>query len=165
MKVLIISLPRTGSTSLLEKISKDENIKNVISEPFGFYGNPSLIDFSKPMVVKTIINQAEKGIEFYKEWSKKFDKVVLLSRKNLKECAESCSYLMYNLQFGFKHDQEYVYTQPPNYKEIESEIYKSDLDIHTLGNLLNIKVQYYEDLFDVNGPNRQRKENIFKNII
>lgn len=164
-KILIISLPRTGSTSLLERIAKQEELELKISEPFGEYGDESLIDFSKSMVVKTILHQGNKGIEFYKEWSKNFNHVILLSRRDLKECSESCAYMNYHLSNGFKHYQEYVYEQPPIYDEVAEWIYRTDFDLHQLGKLIDIEVKYYEDLFDKNSSERQRKSFIEKKIL
>jgi hypothetical protein len=95
MKVLLITLPRTGSTSLLKKISEEQNL-NPISEPFNdVNGNlEKYKDYNwenmNNICVKTHINH--KDVTFYLEFIKFFDEVVLLSRKDLNACAESLSY-------------------------------------------------------------------------
>ena len=77
MKVLIISLPRTGSTSLMYKIAKEKNLVPLF-EPFDgsnrvlYYGQDNI-------VLKTIVCHHPNNIEL----SKEFDEVILLSRKNL----------------------------------------------------------------------------------
>ena len=52
------------------------------------------------------------------ELSKKFNKIILLSRRNLIACAESWAYLQYNeKQKRFKADSPYLWEKTPNYDE------------------------------------------------
>ena len=88
-KILIIALPRTGSTSLLDKISNEKNLTPLF-EPFDKTGRV-LYNGQSNVVVKTIINQHPNNFEL----SKEFDEIILLSRKNLKEHIESHSYRIY----------------------------------------------------------------------
>jgi len=56
MRILIISLPRTGSTSLLHKISKEREFR-AIFEPFDGSDRFLYDDDMNNVVVKTIIHQ------------------------------------------------------------------------------------------------------------
>ena len=81
MKVLIISLPRTGSSSLQIKLCRERNLSNIF-EPWDnsnrFSYNPKM----KNCCVKTIIFQSpiESYLEFYKKIYTEFDEIILLSR-------------------------------------------------------------------------------------
>jgi hypothetical protein len=86
MSILIIALPRTGSTSLLNKLSKERGLKPLF-EPFDNTGRFKYNN-EKNVVLKTIICHHPNNIELCKE----FDEIILLSRKNLLECAESHAY-------------------------------------------------------------------------
>lgn len=159
MKILIISLPRTGSTSLLKDYAKKYNLKP-FSEPFSIYSNDNY-NFEDNSIVKSIISQ--KSIDFYKEYSKNFNKVILLSRKNLKECAESMAYLNYYLDKGFSHDKEYSWKPTPNLPETINYIKDCNKSLKILSEYLNIPISYYEDLFNPNSDKRLRKTQ--KNIL
>ena len=54
MRILIISLPRTGSTSLLKTISKSKKLKEVF-EPFDGTNRFTYNDTMDNIVVKTIV--------------------------------------------------------------------------------------------------------------
>ena len=81
MKILIIALPRTGSTSLGETMRKKYNIKKYLFEPF----NPRSIGIERynsnenNIVVKTLVFQSldeikqEDRIEWLINLTKEFD--------------------------------------------------------------------------------------------
>ena len=164
MKVLIISLPITGSTSLMKRIAEKDNLRTVF-EPFGETNpyKPNLnYDILDNIVVKTmifdVINQSDNNILFYKEFSKKFDKVILLSRRNLKECAESLAYMEKYVGNGYALDRPYIWNETGlnvggKYKFLQ----KQNQDLETLSSDLNIPITYYEDIFDMNSNERYRK--------
>ena len=108
MRILIISLPRTGSTSLLHKISKEREFR-AIFEPFDGSDRFLYDDDMNNVVVKTIIHQHENNFEL----SKKFDDVILLNRKNFKNHLESYSYLYHNIRNGYHSGTPYEYVAPP----------------------------------------------------
>jgi hypothetical protein len=161
MSVLIISLPRTGSTSLLHKISKEKNLKPLF-EPFDGTGRVNY-NGEKDVVVKTIICHHNDNLEL----SKKFDEVILLTRRNVKECAESHAYQTY-----FSKKKNYNSNTPYVYEEVPSEIYelcyndiiKWNKEIDELSTKLNVPITYYEDIFDSNNEGRLRKGNRDKTI-
>ncbi len=104
MRILIISLPRTGSTSLLYKLAKDKNLKPLF-EPFDG-SNRVKYNGEDNVVVKTIISHHSNNIKL----SEEFDQVILLSRKNLLECAESHAYQTYFSKVkNYNSNNEYYY--------------------------------------------------------
>jgi len=174
MSILIIALPRTGSSELGRRLSIDNNFKYKF-EPFNpIAALPPLTNF-KDIVLKTIIFQLpyyikeENRINWLIELKKEFDEVILLSRKNLTDCAESWSYLNYkNKQKGFESNQSYFWEKTPNYEIALENIIKWNNELMFISNELNIPITYYEDLYDVNDKNRLRKGNrdeFYKSII
>jgi hypothetical protein len=165
MKILLITLPRTGSTSLLKNLSEQYHLK-AISEPF----NPSTKNLEQyenfdwntanEICVKTHINH--KDILFYSNFVKLFDRIILVSRKDLKLCAESLSYANY---FG-NFNEKYEWINTPNLIDNIKLVKKFDTDLKKLSELINIDILYYEDLFDINSENKLRRNDIKrKNII
>ena len=165
MKILIISLARTGSTSFLKDISKKFNLKpitepfNIKSEDFVEYNNCNWQQMDS-ICVKTHINH--KDLDFYINFVNFFDKVYLLSRKNLKLCAESLSYANYYNMYS----EEYNWRPTPNLKNTIEFVYECDDKLKTLSNLINKEIIYYEDIFDMESNERLRKhKNKTKSII
>lgn len=157
MSVLIISLPRTGSTSLLRKVAKEKNLKPLF-EPFDGT-NRVTYNNEKNVVVKTIICHHSNNLEL----ATNFDEIILLSRKNLIECIESHAYQTY-----FSKNKNYNSNNPYYYEEVPLEIFKLcyndimkwDVEIKELSKQLNIPITYYEDLYNPNSEERLRKGNI-----
>ena len=88
------------------------------------------------------------------------DKVILLSRKNLTDCAESLSYLTYKKrQNGFKSNQTYLWERTPNYETVFKNIIKWNDELTLISNELNIPITYYEDIYDLNDGGKLRKGN------
>lgn len=163
MKILIISLPRTGSSSYLDLISQKFNLRP-ISEPFNeivgnlyYYEN---FDWENEtnICVKTHINQ--KDSNFYINFVKYFDEIILLSRKDLIACAESFSYASHYNNFSEKY--EWKYTQ--NLEKSINIINEYNNKLIGLAKTLNKDIIYYEDIFNINSTERLRT-NIHKNII
>jgi hypothetical protein len=152
MKILIISLPRTGSTSLLYKIANEKNLKPFF-EPFDGT-NRVIYNNEDNSVVKTIICHHKNNLELIS----KFDEVILLNRRNLKELIESHSYQTYFSKKGYNSNNPYVYKQPP--QEIinlcTSDILNWNEEIKYLSEIAKIPITYYEDIFDSNSSDRLR---------
>jgi len=165
MKVLLITLPRTGSTSLLKRISKEQKL-NSISEPFNNV-NSNLEKYkdydwknTNDICVKTHINH--KDVTFYLDFIKFFDEVILLSRKDLKALAESLSYANYFQNFTEKYD----WINTPNLDENIKLVKEFNKELEKLSKLINIKILYYEDLFNTESADKLRKNDIKrKNLI
>ena len=165
MKVLLITLPRTASTSLLKKITEEQNLKS-ISEPFNNVNG----NFEKyknynwenihDICVKTHINH--KDVTFYLDFIKFFDEVILLSRKDLNACAESLSYANHFQTFT----EKYEWISTPNLNENIKLVKEFNKELEKLSKLTNIKISYYEDLFNLESENKLRKNDFKrKNLI
>jgi hypothetical protein len=174
MNILIISLPRTGSTELGKDISNKRKLKYEC-EPFN--GSNRLLHNKdlQNIVLKTIlfhlpsyVNESNR-INWLIKLSKNFNEVILLSRRNLVACAESWAYLMYNEgQKGFKASCPYLWEKTPNYNNEFNFIKKCNSELEFISQKLNIPITYYEDIYNENDSNRLRKGNRFdypKNII
>lgn len=159
MRILIISIPRSGSTSLMFKLSTEYNLipvfepfrKHLTNEKF----NSTFQYNMQNVVVKTMVYQHTNNVDL----SKIFDKTILLSRRDLKSCAESLAYLTKNGKYGYSLDEDYFYENISdeefqiNYQAIE----KYNQQIKNLSNELELPIIYYEDIFDINSPKRLRK--------
>ena len=159
MKILLITLPRTGSTSLLKKIAEEQNLI-LISEPFNNI-NGNLEKYKNynweninDICVKTHINH--KDVTFYLEFVKFFDEVILLSRKDLNACAESLSYANHFQNFT----EKYKWIKTPNLNENIKLVKEFNEELEKLSKLTNIKISYYEELFDSESEDKLRKNDI-----
>jgi hypothetical protein len=164
MSILIIALPRTGSSELGRRLSTYNKFKYEF-EPFNpSVGLPPLTDFKK-IVLKTIIFHLpyyvneENRINWLIELTKNFDEVVLLSRKNLTDCAESWSYLMHK-EKSFKSNQPYLWEKTPNYDKEYGNIIKWNEELTFISNELKIPITYYEDIYNSNENGKLRKGNL-----
>jgi hypothetical protein len=168
MKILIIALPRTGSTSLGETMRKKYNIKKYLFEPF----NPLSIGIERynsnenNIVVKTLVFQSldeikqEDRIEWLINLTKEFDEVILLSRKDLKACGESWAYLNYYHDMKkFMFYENYLWKTTPHDQWRYEQVLSYHTDLEFISKSINIPITYYEDIFDLNGPGRLRKGN------
>jgi hypothetical protein len=161
MKILIISLPRTGSTSYFNLLSQKYNLKS-ISEPFNdVLGNSEYnekYDWSTEtnICVKTHINQ--KDLNFYINFVNYFDEIILLSRKDLIACAESFAYAKYYNNFS----EKYNWTSTKNFKKNVDLIKQYNNKLIELSKTLNKNIIYYEDIFNIDSTDRLRT-NIHKN--
>jgi hypothetical protein len=164
MKVLIIALPRTGSTSLMQKYAQENKLRPIF-EPFGVTNpnKPNLnYDTLNNIVVKTMIfdvlNDGDDSTLFYTEFSKSFDKIILLSRRNLKECAESLAYMEKHVGSGYILDMQYVWDSDG--LDVDGRynfLQQQNSELEKLSVVLNIPITYYEDIFDINSAARYRK--------
>ena len=167
MKILIISPPRCGSTSLLRNISKLSDY-DMILEPY--MSNDPLssrtkekipypFDVTDNFIVKMITNQLPKKF-VYTETSntffnfitsiyKDYDMVILLSRRNEKEHFES----YVNLRIRNKNKDNPF--QPWFFEDIENKLSTVLLNeitlyrtiINMISTKLSIPIIYYEDLY------------------
>lgn len=162
MRILIIALPRTGSTALLYQIAKEKKLK-AFFEPFSLKENYYFNSTMDNIVVKTIVEQHSNNLDLAKD----FDEVILLSRKDYRKHVESLSYLYYNIPNGYNSNKPYDYSVPPLevIQKAEKRINEMNAELETLSEQLNVPIQYYEDLFDPNGPDRLRIKTVEKNLL
>lgn len=164
MKILIISLPRTGSTSLLHKIAVERNLEPIY-EPFNHrHTNISYNQNIKNVVVKSIINQKppdvsyDDGLTWLFKFANEFDEVILLSRKDLRKCAESYAYMCHHYETrGFRHFEEYRWEPTPNLSQMQEEIEIMHSEIEELSLSLKVPITYYENIYDEKSSHRLRK--------
>ena len=179
MKILIISPPRCGSSSLLRNISKLSDY-DMIFEPY--MGNDPLssrakekipypFDVPDNFIVKMITNQLPKKF-VYTETSntffnfitsiyKDYDMVILLSRRNEKEHFES----YVNLRISNKNKDNPF--QPWFFEDIENKLSTVDINdiifyknqMNMISTKLSIPMIYYEDLY---GDDRNKSLEIIK---
>lgn len=156
MKILIIALPRTGSTSLMHRLANEKNLKPFF-EPFDGT-NRVIYNNEDNSVVKTIICHHKNNLELIN----KFDEVILLNRKNLKELIESHSYQTYFSKRGYDSNSQYVYKTPPQdvINLCTSDILNWNEEINYLSDITKIPITYYEDIYNPNDNNRLRKGNL-----
>jgi hypothetical protein len=154
MSILIIALPRTGSTSLLYKLAKEKRL-NPLFEPFDNSGRFQYKG-EKNVVLKTIICHHPNNFEL----SKEFDEVILLSRKNILECVESHAYQTYFSKVkNYNSNHQYYYEEVPSnvFDLCYNDTIKWNKDLDELSVKLNVPITYYEDLYNPNGSGRLRK--------
>jgi len=164
VKILIIGIGRSGTTSLLRGIESQGFYG--ISEPYNEWIRYELsypleeLDKYNNIVVKTTSYQKPKNykgnwIEFVKEFSKSFDKIIFLDRNDFDEHYESTINLWY---------KSHVQKQPVMSKWSSEDIpdlfrvgfasgggrqrlEKEKEDLKQLAIELNCDITYYEDLY------------------
>ena len=196
MNIQIIGVPRSGTTSLLRGISEQGYIR--IGEPFnyGLRVNDKIqypiteLETEQKVCVKSLTSQVphqddwnfdgegngvDYFIEFQKIFTKQFDRVILLDRKNEIEHFRSYINLIQHINNGWKkrfriNDKEELIdtSQKKWYEEDLTEsviaktlqsfknrtgyeakdvIEKEKKQINVLSEQLNIPITYYEDLY------------------
>jgi hypothetical protein len=170
MKILIIALPRTGSTSLGHLLAKKHNIKKYLFEPFNPINTQRYNSNENDIIVKTLVFQIldeikeEDRIDWLINLTKEFDEIILLSRKDLKACGESWAYLNYHhTKKKFMYYENYVWKPTPDDDWHHNEIISYNDDLEFISKSIDIPIIYYEDIFDINGPGRLRKGSVSAN--
>ena len=158
MKVLIIATPRSGSTTLINVIASLLKCFRY-HEPYN-YVHPSLASrtpltvLPEHIVVKTMFSQVPKnspeGIEyshtFYSEEIKKFDKVIILSRKNILAAYESFNFKVKTDPLGDWHNG-YIYREVDFDIPLFSQFLSWNSNILEFAYKHNIPITWHEDLF------------------
>ena len=157
MNFLIISSPRCGSTSLQKSISNSYNLK-IIYEPYSPWGLHQKDYKLKNVVVKTMFHQMnnasvllgnlplsffEMCYNFYCKLIPKFDNVILLSRENKKEHAESLA----NLYNGSSDNVKYVYKLDTDINPIINQLILENTYLEKLSDTFNIPLDTYESIY------------------
>lgn len=155
MKIIIIATPRTGSTYLLEIFSKLGF--DTLFEPFEFQPNFEIKD---NLCLKTIIHQTpsiENNLDFYSNYIKKFDTVILLDRIDLDEHWNSYLNLAYRINNKLNTNDAWVEKSVPidfvnNFIKNggKDRFLKMKKDINILSKSIGVPIVYYENLFNKN---------------
>ena len=162
MKILFVTLGRTGSTNLCRGLSKTLSL-DFLDEPFN-KNNSKLFDYyyskiknSESIIVKHIITQTTKDLkytEFLKKLIKEFDYVISLGRKNIKEHYESLCNLRYRNETNKNVHEQYQFESiPEQFKTYYNSIltteklkeYQDEIEIISDKNKLT--KLYYEDVY------------------
>lgn len=172
MKILIVSLPRTGSTNLMSNLAKENGTKELF-EPFDGSNRVAYHKNMDDIVLKTIVGQQpDKGVSYLDFVTKligEFDKTILLSRRNLHECAQSHAYFVHNKgKKGFTSSSEYFWEPTPIDDLCLKNIIRWNEMLEKISDMHKIPITYYEDIYDTKSFKRLRKgnrEDVKKNII
>jgi cytidylate kinase len=174
MRILIYAIPRTGSTTLGRYIANSLGYK-YLSEPYCEFSKienkNDMWDLSN-VVVKTIHNQIDMNPT---EIFKKFDKVVILTRENIREQSLSFHYAYENNQFlkpyvlnDFKIDEDKLNEILNSFNNDKNElinlngfhityeqIYQNTDKLNELDSYLEIVSKQYRHM--LNSENRYKK--------
>lgn len=174
MKILILSPPRSGSTSLLNSICQLGRYKRIV-EPYikpkklsTRTPYPYPLELSEKCAVKMLSFQVPKDygkpneyVNFIKSIHSYYDKKIILNRKNLKEHFESFINLKVRNVYGLNvHGSWYVDDIEKHKKNFDLEKfipYRNIID--EISNELKIPIAYYEDLY---GKDRLKSLEIIK---
>jgi len=149
MKILLTASARSGSTALASAIGK------ILKYPVRFEPYDKWVETKQPvslkadkLIEKNIVDQIPK--EKFSEYSKRFDKLIFLTRENLLEAYESFYYKVYH-QPGNWHS---YYTVKEGDIRMDQEIYDRLEENHKLVKSLaymnNISYISYEDIYSSN---------------
>lgn len=178
MRILIVASPRTGSSELASRLGRYLSLK-VYQEPFNPLKDAIQYDLEDNAVVKCIVQQLpgmnnvpnhsistkKEIVDYWKEYSKNFDRIILLNRKIIKDQVESWHYF---LSASIKEELEdfkkryankpYTYSKQSlsNFKQDKKYILWCNQLIKRLSYETGIPIIYYEDLFLTDGRKYRR---------
>ncbi len=138
--ILIVGIPRSGTTNLLKSLSLFYKYKAVF-EPT--YEELKEMDVDKK-VVKVIAGPWFPN-KYLIEQSKRFDGTIIISRRDLKSSAESL-YVMRNYNDRIVNRQWSNEFIPEKIKEYDEQKL-SDKLLHEFSKSVSIDVNYYEDVY------------------
>lgn len=187
MRILIYSLPRTGSNNLTHYIANSFHYREII-EPYNEFRfwdkdiTESDIWKRDNVVVKMIIGQ---GGYWYEDIKDKFDKTVILFRENLKEQAESYAHASKSVDWHAPYtftstsisEEEYkkAYTKLENridelksidaFKVSYEDLYISGIDKNRLDEYLGITNKSFRFLLDSKNKYRRDLTEVKKTLI
>jgi len=164
--ILIISEPRTGSSNLLQSIASAYNFECQF-EP----DKKNKLKIKENSVVKIIVDfgaAAEAAgynptnvIDYYTDLIEKFDKTILLSRRNIKEQSEAFWALLHMSGGAFDvkwnpNDLPKDLKELKSYKDRYNKLLSQKQMLLDISKKCNIKINYYEDVY----KNKKLLENI-----
>ena len=154
MKILIIATPRSGSTTLTNRLAVVLGYAKY-HEPFN-YNHPKLAfrtfpdKFPEDVIVKTLFHQiplhSNDPFLFYKDEILKYDKVIILARQDLKASYESFNYNLVHNETGNWH-LPYMYKEVDFNLDLYTDYLKWTNDIVKFSRTSNIEMTWYEDLY------------------
>jgi hypothetical protein len=156
MKIILLALPRTGSSSILNYISEAHDEIFTISEPFNTLLHKKTILYDKltsydNVFIKTMFADNPPEFEelsnkdFIKKLHKDFDKIVCLFRKNKKEQIES--YVQAELTNRWVNQYKYSNKSSTLFNMLKLKIEIKENEMMEICNELELQKYYYEDLY------------------
>lgn len=161
MKILLLYIPRAGSTSILRYFKSVKPNYNIINQPWSELivelTKSNMINYKDLIKYENIFVKSDIG-SFNKEnidlecVKSDFDKIIILDRKDKEKQIESLIYAKHNNSFlesnKYWFDDDYKYTiEEDEKRSAQNGIQELKNQIPTLTKLLNAKFYYYEDLF------------------
>ena len=149
--ILIIAVPRSGSTNLLNSISSAYNFEPIF-EPKPWHLHKSKWEIKHNQVVKVISHPHKQFPNFYKEIINSYDETILLSRYDAKQQIESLAVLKHNTP-GSRNptrkwsEEEIKEISPENMKYVEDIIINDRKTIEEISKEFNLPINYYEDVY------------------
>ena len=151
--ILILSLPRTGSSNLQRSLCSAYNFKLYFESD---KVQPELYTKGKqirPNSVHKLIIFPSKGIDYYLDLIERFDFTILLSRRDLKQTAESF-YILKNINNGKVNaqwndmviDREGI-RNLEEYKRLLKNIKSKWKLLQEISEKTNIPIDFYEDVY------------------
>ena len=153
--ILIIALPRSGGTALMEKLAKENNLKSRFEPELKEWPVSIKNDVTKVIVDRFSFLDIVAIAENY-------DKVILHSRHDIEATAESLA----NMHWGQGreglaqrpwHSNDLLQIPQWFIEQANHRIVHCQLLMHVLSDELKLPIQYYENLFDENSNDRLRK--------
>jgi hypothetical protein len=161
MKILLLYVPRSGSTSILNYFKSINPNYNVVNQPWSelvakltksnMINYKDLIKYDNVFVKSDIGSFTKENIDLQCVKSD-FNKIIILDRKDTKKQIESLIYAKKNNSFlksnkyWFESDSKYTIEEDEKSKP-EKGMAEQKNQIPLLVKLLNAKFYYYEDLF------------------
>jgi hypothetical protein len=166
MKIVLLALPRTGSSSILKYITQAHKEIKTYGEPFNVLLHKKEVSYSEliscdNIFIKTMFadNAPEfKDLthkDFVKKLHKDFDKIVCLFRKNKREHIES--YVQAESTNKWVNQYRYSSKSPALFETLKLRIEAKESEMVEVTNELGLQKFYYEDLY-LSGSNYNMKE-------
>ena len=190
MKLLILGLPRAGTTSLLRHIQKQkgkgffepygDNAKKIHNYPYPLKELTESNDVVVKQLMWDIPTSKKESVEFYPfphinptiyfqhqlDFTKYFDKIILLDRKNLTEHLNSFINLSYKIENKSSVNTKWQESEiPKSYiqkfitNNSHTHLYLMKSELLLLSKKLKIDITWYEDLY---GEDRNKSLSIIK---
>jgi len=153
--ILIISLPRSGSTNLMLALGRGYGFSTFFEQDKD-NANPNLYSKGKSIKqdsVHKIIVDTKKGIDYYLDLIQRFDYTILLDRKDILQQAESYYILRHinkgkvNAQWNDEIIDRQGIRKTEEYKRM-LEVCKNNRNLlRGISEFSNIEIDYYEDVY------------------
>jgi len=176
MKIIVMCLPRTGSTSLRRYIQSVNVDYNVYNEPFNpqieqrltwpIFSYKDIIHYDN-LFIKSMSWHIPKDLkhlsieEFYEKLLKDFDKVVFLNRLNIDDLCISLATAQLSNNWHKPYGKNIVSIDAEYLHNTISYILDKKEQMLQLSNTFNIPIYHYETLYS----NKEIMKNFIENTI